>query len=56
MVQDVGISFSIAWKDLWLQGVWMQEMALTVLFVLTVPLLFVGVLYSADPAKEYTDL
>lgn len=47
---------SIGWKDLQLQGVWMQEMALTVLFVLTVLLLFVGVFYSGDPAREYIEL
>jgi hypothetical protein len=47
---------SIEWKDWWLQGEWPQEMALTVLFVWTVPLLFVGELYSGDPATEYIHL
>jgi hypothetical protein len=47
---------SIEWKVLLLQGEWLREMALTVLCVWTVPLLFVDVLYSDDPAKWETDL
>jgi hypothetical protein len=47
---------STEWKDLQLQGEWPQEMVLIVLFVGTVPLLFVGEFYSGDPAKEYIDL